>query len=89
VPPFAGFERLTGRGFVVNYKFVPTGKSDVAKWYTDIRNRAAAFDEGDCDRLETLGADFVVVRDPVVWDRVAHCVTEVFANGSYRVGQMK
>ncbi|HBG95319.1 MAG TPA: hypothetical protein DDY14_08355 [Chromatiaceae bacterium] len=89
VPPFAGFERLTGRGFVVNYKFVPTGKSDVAKWYTDIRNRAAAFDEGDCDRLKTLGADFVVVRDAVVWDRVAHCVTEVFANGSYRVGQMK
>jgi hypothetical protein len=58
-PATASFERLTGRPFLVNFKFVPVAAPDMAEWYRRLQQREA-FRAGDCAALGRLGADLVV-----------------------------
>ena len=82
--PLSGFERLTGRPFIVNFKFVPTAKQDVVEWYRRIQARKAFF-EGDCTQLEAMGAEIVIFILEARLQMVEGCVTEAHRNNRFIV----
>src|SRR5262249_39700199 len=55
--PWLAFERLIGRPTLVSFKFVPTQKADIARWYRLVRWRKAVF-EGNCGRIAEQPADY-------------------------------
>ena len=82
--PWLAFERLIERPTLVSFKFVPTQKADIARWYRLLRWRKAVF-EGDCDRISEQPADYLVTLDVATLTRVAACGDIVWANRSYGV----
>ena len=86
--PFpGGLERLSGRGFIVNFKYIPTAKADLVRWYGLIRARLDFF-RGDCAANATLGADYAVFRLKDGWGQAGDCVTEVHRNDGYMIGRV-
>lgn len=85
--PFpGGMERLSGRGFVVNFKYIPTSKPDVVRWYQLLQARRAFFD-GECAKNTVLCADYAVFRFRS-GRTAAHCVTTVYSNKEFLIGRV-
>ena len=82
--PWLAFERLIDRPTLVNFKFVPTHKADIARWYRLVRWRKAVF-EGDCGRTSEHPADYLVTLNVATLTRVAVCGDIVWTNGTYGV----
>jgi hypothetical protein len=82
--PWLAFERLIHRPTLVSFKFVPTQKADIARWYRLVRWRKAVF-EGDCARISEQPADYLVTVDAATLTRVAACGDIVWTNGIYGV----
>jgi len=82
--PWLAFERLIDRPTLVNFKFVPTQKADIARWYRLVRWRKAVF-EGDCGRTSEHPADYLVTLNAATLTRVAVCGDIVWTNGTYGV----
>ena len=82
--PWLAFERLIDRPTLVSFKFVPTQKADIARWYRLVRWRKAVF-EGDCGRLSEYPADYLVTLNVATLTRMAVCGDIVWTNGTYGV----
>jgi hypothetical protein len=82
--PWLAFERLIGRPTLVSFKFVPTQKADIARWYRLLRWRKAVF-EGDCGRISEYPADYLVTLSVDTLIRVAVCGDIVWTSGTYAV----
>ena len=82
--PWLAFERLIDRPTLVSFKFVPTQKADIARWYRLVRWRKAVF-EGDCGRTSEHPADYLVTLNVATLARVAVCGDIVWTNGTYGV----
>jgi hypothetical protein len=82
--PWLAFERLINRPTLVSFKFVPTQKADIARWYRLVRWRKAVF-EGDCGRISEHPADYLVTLNVATLARVAVCGDIVWTNGTYGV----
>ena len=82
--PWLAFERLTGRPTLVSYKFVPTHKADIARWYRLLRWRKAVF-AGDCARVPEYAVDYLVTLNLATLTRVAACGDIAWTNASYGV----
>lgn len=82
--PWLAFERLIGRPTLISFKFVPTQKADIARWYRLLRWRKAVF-EGDCGRLSEYPADYLVTLNVATLKRVAVCGDVVWTSASYGV----
>lgn len=82
--PWLAFERLIDRPMLVSFKFVPTQKADIARWYRLVRWRKAVFD-GDCGRISEQPADYLVTLNAATLTRVAVCGDIVWASGTYGV----
>jgi hypothetical protein len=82
--PWLAFERLIDRPTLVSFKFVPTYKADIARWYRLVRWRKAVF-EGDCGRVSEQPADYLVTLNAATLTRVAGCGDIVWAVGTYGV----
>jgi len=82
--PWLAFERLIGRPTLVSFKFVPTYKADIARWYRLVRWRQAVF-EGNCGRLSEQPADYLVTLNAATLTRVAVCGDVVWTNDLYGV----
>lgn len=86
--PFpGGLERLSGRGFIVNYKYIPTSKPDLVRWYTLLQARLAFF-RGDCGKNGVLGADYAVLRLRDGLRQAEHCVEPLYENGEFLIGRV-
>jgi hypothetical protein len=83
-PPWLAFERIIDRPTLVNFKFVPTQKADIARWYRLVRWRKEVF-EGDCGRTSEYPADYLVTLNVATLTRVAFCGDIVWTNGTYGV----
>jgi hypothetical protein len=82
--PWLAFERLINRPTLVSFKFVPTQKADIARWYRLVRWRMAVF-EGDCARLPEHPADYLVTLSVATLTRMAACGDVVWTEASYGV----
>lgn len=82
--PFGAFERLTRRGFIVNYKFIPTAKPDMVRWYRLLDARAKLLD-GDCGQIRFLEADYLVAQSVKAAETLGNCGDPVFSTGTYSV----
>ena len=80
--PLGGLERLTGRPFIVNYKFVPVDKADTATWYRRIIARAEFFG-GDCQAIKKLNAAVVILQSAQSLTEISDCITPVQTIGRY------
>ncbi len=78
------FERLIGRPTLVNWKFVPTAKADLARWYGLIEWQDAVF-RGDCSRISEQPVDFLVTVEPQSRRLVENCGTLLWTQGDYGV----
>ena len=82
--PWVAFERLINRPTLVSFKFVPTHKADIARWYRLVRWRQAVF-EGDCGRISEYPAEYLLSLSVNTLTRVAACGDIVWTNGTYGV----
>ena len=82
--PWLAFERLINRPTLISFKFVPTLKADIARWYRLVRWRKAVF-EGDCSRISEQPADYLVTLNTATLTRVAVCGDIVWTNGTYGI----
>jgi len=85
--PWLALERLIDRPTLVSFKFVPTYKADIARWYRLVRWWKAVF-EGDCSRTPEQPADYLAALSAATLARVAACGEIVWTNGSYGVVQV-
>ena len=86
--PFpGGLERLTGRGFIVNYKYIPTYKPDLVRWYKLLQARQVFF-RGDCSQNGVLDADYAVIRLRDGVQKAGHCVEPLYANEEFVIGKV-
>jgi hypothetical protein len=83
-----GAERLTGRGFIVDFKNVPSGLADFVRWYALLKARAAFF-AGDCAQLAVLKADYVVFRDHGSLAVLEDCTDPIYANEAFTVARTR
>lgn len=81
-----GLERLTGRGFIVSFKNVPSGKADFVRWYR-LLMATEAFFAGDCAQLEFLGADYVIFRSQEDANALSACTEAIHDSGAFIVAQ--
>ncbi|WPL17667.1 hypothetical protein Thiowin_02704 [Thiorhodovibrio winogradskyi] len=86
-PSFAGLERLSGRPFIVNYKFVPTDKADLITWHRRLLARRSFFFSSDCGQLVQLQAGVVVFVSRHRFEEAAGCVQEVYRNEEFIVAK--
>lgn len=70
--PHLSIERLSGRGSIVNFKFVPTAKSDLVRWYRLLEARTLFF-AGDCSQVDQLRPDYVFVFEQETFERIRSC----------------
>jgi hypothetical protein len=82
--PWLAFERLVGRPTLVSFKFVPTHRADIARWYRLVRWRKAVF-EGDCGKVSEYPADYLVTLSVATLTRVSSCGDIAWANAPYGV----
>ena len=82
--PWLAFERLIKRPTLVSFKFVPTQRADIARWYRLVRWRVAVF-EGNCARLSEHPADYLVTLSAATLTRMAACGDVVWTKGGYGV----
>ena len=80
---FLAMERLTGRPTFVAFKFVPTGASELVRWYRLLKWRDAVFANG-CAEIATYPVAYVILRSN--FDGVlADCTNTVWANDQFQV----
>lgn len=84
IGPWVGFERAIERPTLVNYKFVPTAKPDLVRWYRLIQWRQAVF-RGDCGRLDEQPVDYLVTVQAATRERLAACGRVLWTRGDYAV----
>jgi Domain of unknown function (DUF6798) len=82
--PWLALERLIDRPTLVSFKFVPTQKADIARWYRLVRWRKAVF-EGECGRISEYPANYLVTLNVATLRRVAVCGDIIWTNGTYGV----
>ncbi len=85
--PWLALERLINRPTLISFKFTPTQKAGIARWYRLIRWREAVFG-GDCRRLAEQPADYLVTVKSRTLKRIAGCGDVVWTNGNYGVVQV-
>lgn len=77
---WVGIERLIGRPTIINFKFVPTKKAELARWYKLLVWRQAVF-EGDCVRIAEAPVEFLITRTPESVQRLGKCSEVVWRVG--------
>lgn len=77
---------MNGRDFVFNFKYIPTSKPDVVRWYQLLQARRAFFD-GECAKNTVLRADYAVIRFRS-GIAPADCVTIVYSNNEFLIGRV-
>ena len=70
--PWVGMEYLLERPTLVNFKFVPTSKTDTLRWYELLAWREA-FSEGQCAPYKDVRVDYVIARSKQVAHALAPC----------------
>jgi hypothetical protein len=78
------FERLIERPTLVNQKFVPSQKADIARWYRLVLWRRAVFG-GNCSRLSEYPVDYLVSVSEAKRKWAAGCGDIVWENGPFAV----
>lgn len=81
---WVAFERAIGRPTLISFKFVPTFREDLARWYRLIRWREAVF-AGECTRVAEHPVDYLVTVQPRTRERVAGCGTVLWTRGAYAI----
>lgn len=74
---WAGMERLIERPTLVNFKFVPTAKADLARWYNLLFWREAVF-AGACERIDAYPVDYLITRTVSGIERLRACTRVVW-----------
>ena len=74
---WAGMERLLQRPTLVNYKFVPTDKADLSRWYHLLEWRQSVFD-GNCAVIEEYPVAYLMTRTAESIDRLSACTEQVW-----------
>lgn len=87
-PLMLGLERLTGRGFIVAFKNVPSDPADFVRWYSRL-DAAEKFFRGDCAQLGILRADYVIVPAEGGLDRILSCIEPLYRNGTYVIARVR
>lgn len=80
--PWTAFERLSGRPSLVAFKFVPTFRDDIVRWYRLIRWREALF-AGDCARRADYPVRYLLSFSREVAERLGPCTAPVWEQGTY------
>ncbi|MEM7329159.1 MAG: hypothetical protein AAF437_10485 [Pseudomonadota bacterium] len=74
---WAGMERLLNRPTLVNFKFNPTDKSDLHRWYILLQWRQALF-SGECALIHAQPVDYLIVRQAETEARLTACTKSVW-----------
>ena len=74
---WAGIERLIERPTLVNFKFVPTAKADLARWYDLLLWREAVF-AGGCARIYDYPVHYLITRARDSVERLSACADIVW-----------
>ncbi|MEM7721510.1 MAG: hypothetical protein AAF376_03980 [Pseudomonadota bacterium] len=82
--PYGVMERLTGRGFIVNFKLMPSTPELIVRWYRLLEARTRLF-EGDCTQITALEADWIVAMRAESPSAVVACGVPVYENDRYTV----
>lgn len=78
------FEQLVNRPSLVNWKFVPTTKYAIARWYRLMLLKRKAF-SGDCSAFASLPAKYYISYSEASYKNVSHCSRTVFSKGKYNI----
>lgn len=84
---WSGMERLLNRPTLVNYKFVPTDKPNMLKWYQLLQWRDAVF-AGDCSSIDAYSVDYLIIREAANEPSLAACTDLVWRSGELAVLQV-
>lgn len=83
-----GMERLSGRGFIVFFKNVPSDTADFVRWYNLLAASRAFFD-GDCGQLSLLQADYVVFRSASQPTELGQCTDLIYENEEFQIARAR
>lgn len=78
------FEQLVNRPSLVNWKFVPTTKYAIARWYRLMLLKRKAF-SGDCSAFASLPAKYYISYSEASYKNISHCSRTVFSEGKYNI----
>jgi hypothetical protein len=78
------FERFVGRPTLVNFKFVPSNKIDIVRWYRLIKGREALF-AGDCSRLAEFKPAYLVSVSAAGREKISRCGERAWSSGTIAV----
>jgi len=84
---WVGMERLMGRPTLVNYKFVPTDKADLLRWYQLLQWRQSVFD-GNCAALQDYPVAYLVARTKGSIGRLKACTELVWRGDNNAILQV-
>jgi len=84
IPRWLAMERLIHRPTFVNFKFVPTERNDLARWYRLIRWKEAVF-KGECERISEQPVDYLVILRPATMKTMLACGSLAWTNDTYSV----
>ncbi|MEL6830543.1 MAG: DUF6798 domain-containing protein, partial [Pseudomonadota bacterium] len=82
--PWVGMEILLQRPTLVNYKFVPTSKTDVLRWY-ELLNWRRLLLSGDCTAFEGARLNYVVTRTQNSADALQACGRTVWGHSDFAI----
>ncbi|KMW59731.1 putative transmembrane protein [Candidatus Rhodobacter oscarellae] len=84
-----GFERLSGRATLVNYKFVPTSPEDLLRWYRLVNWSKDVATDG-CTALLEQPVDYVVLRaGSEMRDPLQDCAAPAWQNDAFEVLEVR
>ncbi|MFA5985470.1 MAG: hypothetical protein WC782_15745 [Methylococcaceae bacterium] len=78
------FEQLVGRPSLVNWKFVPTTKYAIARWYHLMLLKRAAY-SGECSAFQQLPAKYYISFTESSNLNLNHCAKKAFSIGKYNI----
>ncbi len=78
------FEQLVDKPTLVNWKFVPTTKYSIARWYRLMLLKRQAY-SGVCLAFNQLPARYYIAYSISGRENISHCAEPVFSIGKYRV----
>lgn len=83
---YAAFESVVGRPTLVNYKFVPTLKSDIYRWYKLITWRRELF-SGRCELIDRYPVTYLLFLNQSSVEKLSACSDVVWTNGQYTIAR--
>jgi hypothetical protein len=78
------FELVVERPSLVNWKFVPTTKYSIARWYHLMLLKRQAY-SGECSAFDKLPAKYYIAYSVSGYENISRCAETVFSIGKYHV----